>query len=488
MAKELGDIITGERAVRYAIGRYFSPGTDISSLGKELAFVVYNGFTQDDMIKEVLLSKGIEPARDKHENIQILEDILVEKQKIKGAAELNLFDRKENVLYVNNSIDELREFRHKLTIEALEQAVKIKGLNVKLEEINYCQNHLMNQRYESLARDFVNGIVGKLKERFTNFKDVMRNIMISPVYIPVESWYLPGIFDDIIQDSRFSKVFAERAEDIKIGLYKGIAEERHYNTGMEKLIPVFDSSPLVQKQVKAMALKSLSKENPEIKHLMKKGLQHIIRVNDDYLNYQIIPVDEQHILNLGYVYGGQARNILHYILTSFDPGETVRFIYTGKAGNVNPKAKVQDLIFGSYVISEDYLSAPTIKVKRGRRDFENLFLKDWKHDITDSLGLNAFDGGVMGVRAAVSENQEDMRRGYEYLKCDGVEMELFSILGSIIHDGQHRDLNVRKGNILWTSDILNNSVNRDLSHKNIGRQGAYQAVDMAREAFRKEFA
>lgn len=487
MVKELGNIITGERAVRYAMDRYFSPETDIYSSGKELTFVIYNGFTQDEMIKEVLISKGIDLAKDKDENLMILEDLFVEKQKIKGAAELNLFDRKENVIYVNNSIDELRELRHRLTIESLEQAVRNKGLNVKLKEINYCKKYLMNQRYESLASDFVNGIVSKLEDKFPDFKDIMRNILISPVYIPIESWYLPAISKKLQKDKEFSKLISERTSDIKRELYSRIAEERYHETDMEKLIQIFDSSLLVQKQVKAMALKSLAKDNPEIKHLMKQGLKDIIRVNDDYLNYQIIPVDGQHILNLGYAYGGQARNILHYILTSFDPGETVRFIYTGKAANLNPKARVQDLIFGSYIISEDYLSAPAAIVKRGRHDFENIFLKDRKYDITDPFGIKPFYGGVMSVRAAVSEKQEDMRRSYEYLGCDGVEMELFPILGSIIHDGQHRDLNVRRGNILWTSDILNNSINRDLSHKNIGRQGAYLAADMAREAFRREF-
>ena len=54
--------------------------------------------------------------------------------------------------------------------------------------------------------------------------------------------------------------------------------------------------------------------------------------------------------------------------------------------------------------------------------------------------------------------------------------------------GIHNFLDIRTGNILWSSDIINNSVNRDLSYKNVGRQGAYQAVDMAREAFRKEFS
>ena len=47
------------------------------------------------MLKEILTAKGIEPVKDKRKNLMMLEDVLIEKQKIKGAAELSLFDIKE---------------------------------------------------------------------------------------------------------------------------------------------------------------------------------------------------------------------------------------------------------------------------------------------------------------------------------------------------------------------------------------------------------
>ena len=488
MAKELGDIITGETAIRYAMDRYFAPETDIDSLAGELTFVIYNGFTQNDMVREVLIAKDIEPVKDKHKNLMMLEDVLVEKQKIKGAAELSLFDIKEKAVYVNNSIDRFREVRHKLTIGAFKEAVRTKGLNIKFKEKNYCENYLMGQRYESLARDFVNNsIINELKERFSDFKDVMRNILISPLYMPVESWYLPGIFDDLAKNKIYSDSLTKRAADIKNELYLGIAEERFPGKDIERLAELFDSSDLVQKQLKAMTLKDLAKEDKEIEHKMKQGLNKIIRVKDDFLNYQIIPIDNHHILNLGYAYGGQARNILHYILFSFDPEETVRFIYTGKAGNLNPKGKVQDLILSPFTISEHYLNHPQNIIKDRKHKFKNLFHSDWKQDMNDPFGIKEFYGGVMGVRATVSEKRANMKKGYEILKCDAVEMELYLIMGSIMQ-GVHNFLDIRTGNILWSSDIINNSVNRDLSYKNIGRQGAYLAVDMAREAFRREFS
>ncbi|MEA3514943.1 MAG: hypothetical protein U9R34_05680 [Nanoarchaeota archaeon] len=488
MAKELGDIITGERAIRYAMDRYFAPETDIDSLGSELTFVVYNGFTQEEMIMEVLIAKNIWSVEDKRKNLMMLEDVLVEKQKIKGAAELSLFDIKEKVVYVNNSIDRFREVRHKLTIGAFKEAVRAKGTEVKFKEKNYCENHLMGQRYESLARDFVNNsIIHELKERFTDFKDVMRNILISPLYIPIESWYLPGIFDDLAKDKRYAGSLAKKADDMKNELYLGIAEERFPGKDIGRLAELFDGSYLVQKQFKAMALKNLAKEDEDIEHKIKQGLNKVIRIKDDFLNYQIIPIDNHHILNLGYAYGGQARNILHYILFSFDPEERVRFIYTGKAGNLNPKGKVQDLILSSSTISEHYLNHTQDIIKDRKHKFKNLFHSDWKQDMADPFGIKEFYGGVMGVRATVSEKRENMKKGYEILKCDAVEMELYLIMGSIMQ-GTHNFLDIRTGNILWSSDIINNSVNRDLSYKNVGRQGAYLAVDMAREAFRREFA
>jgi len=172
----------------------------------------------------------------------------------------------------------------------------------------------------------------------------------------------------------------------------------------------------------------------------------IERGNSEYLDVQVVEIDGEKVLNLGYVYADQAGIIIDKMMREFEAVARkkeerldIDVYMFGRAGGLKKNIQREDLVTPTGIIEDCDLFDGTPSLTK----LNNI--------LANNGNLSSFNFNVLSVLDETYEQLEDAR----LYGCDCVEMEL-SELSSAINRARKRyfnSMNIRMGVIFHVSDV-----------------------------------
>ncbi len=183
---------------------------------------------------------------------------------------------------------------------------------------------------------------------------------------------------------------------------------------------------------------SLGVEDIEVEHIHQ----------NDYLNYRILRIGEEQVLNFDYIFGDQARNLLHQIYTtiSADFNGSKMDIYVfhyGKVGLLNPQIETGQIVVPVGSLDED-------KVLLGERKIFPLYNElsidsqisrnpKFAKLFRDLLGQNVAEGVTVNTISVLGQTMEnllkDREAGGDFLDMEWAVMEGTSVASRSTYPG-----------------------------------------------------
>ncbi len=135
---------------------------------------------------------------------------------------------------------------------------------------------------------------------------------------------------------------------------------------------------------------------------------------NDYLNYRVLKIGDEAVINFDYIFGDQARNVLHQIYTTLsadmNPVPSIMVFHYGKIGLLNPAFNIGQIVVPTGSLDED-------KVLAGEKRVFPLY---------NELSAN---GGSRYPQVA-----ELFRRYARQEVKEGITVNTISVLGQTIED------------------------------------------------------